>query len=190
MGRMSKNDPRRPENRLLPDDYFNSDCWYVSVTKPQKEFLVEARFAQLGLQTYIPRVSPRRRSRNGHFGPQPLFRRYVFVRLTGTHEYYKARWTPGVHGFVLSDLRPAAVSHAIVMEIQKRENESGLISELEVTFSPGERVVVIDGLFAGLQGFFQSTTRENKARIIISQTIKGMTPVLEIEENFLQPTST
>ena len=96
MGRRAKDDPSLPENRILPPEAFNPDYWYVAVSKPRKEYMVEALYREKGLESYCPRTKPRRKARSRKPDLVPLFPRYVFLHLNDAHQCYVASWTPGV----------------------------------------------------------------------------------------------
>ncbi|MFC2171888.1 transcription termination/antitermination protein NusG [Acidobacteriota bacterium] len=187
MGRMSKNDPRRFENQLLSPADLNPDCWYVIVTKLKKEFITATRLEEIGIETYCPIVLPRLQSKTRPRKPKPLFTRYVFAHIYTPHDFYQARWTPGVHSVVTMNQKPVGVSQEIIDEIHSKENESGLIEEPPLLFKRGDRIRIIDGLFAELEGFFQSTANgPGLVKVVLNQGMVGINPTIEIEESCLR----
>ena len=184
MGRMAKSDPRRPENLIPPVDAFHPDWWYVAISKPRKEFFLENLYQLQGFDVYCPRVLKKRPRRKRGPVTAPLFTGYIFLHLNNAHEFYRARWTQGARNIVTMNARPVGVSADIIEEIRRRENGEGFIEEDPIPLRPGDRVRIVDGLFAGLEGFFRSRSeRCGKVRIVLKPRGEGLCAILEIEED-------
>jgi hypothetical protein len=70
------------------------------------------------------------------------------------------------------------------------QTHDGLIDIALPAFKPGERLRVVDGLFADLQGFFRSVSnRPNRVFITLVSGTTGLSAVVEIEKECLSKVS-
>lgn len=97
---------------------------------------------------------------------EPLFPRYLFLQLeVGVDNFAPIRSTMGVQDMVRFASEPATISEHAIEAIQQQEFSLLKKTENHYTWKHGDRVEVIDGPFAGLNGIFEK--ENNKERIII-----------------------
>lgn len=143
--------------------------WYLVHTKPRQEVCALQNLNQQGHDCYLPLLSSEKLLR-GQISKtyEPLFPRYLFIRLNTGHS--AKSWTPirstrGVSRLVSFGNQPAKVADELVELIRARE-ASGDIEEKRL-FKPGESIRVVDGPFGGVEGIFQSLDGTQRVMILI-----------------------
>lgn len=130
--------------------------WYVLYTRPKFEKAICQEIDYLNAdrnfcETYVPvRTVTRRWSDRIKKMEEPLFNSYVFVK---TDLRYKADLLqiPGVTRFVTTDGRPSSLSTEEIERIRLIESQNSDIRN-ECFYSVGDRVLVKQGPFAGIEG--------------------------------------
>ncbi len=97
-----------------------------------------------------------------------VFPGYVLVEmLMSDDSWYVVRNTPGVTGFVGSGTKPSPLDDTDVKRILKQMKMEA--PKVKVSFSPGERVKVVDGPFTDFIGVVDSINAEKgKVRVLVS----------------------
>ena len=97
-----------------------------------------------------------------------VFPGYVLVEMVmGDDSWYVVRNTPGVTGFVGHGTKPAPLDDADVKRILKQMKMEA--PKVKVSFSPGERVKVVDGPFTDFIGVVDTINAERgKVRVLVS----------------------
>ena len=133
-------------------------AFFVVQTKTGSEVLAAAMLEQhLGLATYLPEVTQRRR---GAGGRQPLFPGYLFVESEPASFVRSAvDGQPGVVRTVAVDHVPCRVEAAVVEALRARvaavNAQGGLPAH---PFKPGDAVRLTQGPLAGLEAVFVGPT--------------------------------
>jgi transcriptional antiterminator RfaH len=144
--------------------------WHVVSCKPRQESVAEEHLRRQGFEVYLPRFRSRQR-RNGAWQEaiQPLFLRYLFVRVDSSQQSIAPiRSTRGVVGLVRFGGEPAVVPAAVVAAIRSREeSETGLHADPARQIRAGDRISVLDGPLVGLDGVFFSDDGEQRAFILL-----------------------
>lgn len=143
--------------------------WFVIHTKPHQEQRALENLTRQGYTCYLPTLAVERIQRGElRVAIEPLFPRYLFIRL-GTGEsgqsWSPIRSTKGVSRLVTFGSAPAKVDDRLI-EILRSQADS-TAAEPQRLFNPGERVVVTDGPFAGIEGIYQITDGERRAMVLI-----------------------
>ncbi|HEY3432256.1 MAG TPA: transcription/translation regulatory transformer protein RfaH [Rhodocyclaceae bacterium] len=143
--------------------------WYLVHTKPRQEKVALQNLKQQGYPCYLP-VLPSEKLRQGALAlsEEPLFPRYLFIQL-GLESTDKS-WTPirstkGVCRLVSFGTKPAKVPDNIIAFLQAQE--VALQSQPERLFSPGQRVCLTQGSFAGVEGIYQMADGERRVMVLI-----------------------
>jgi len=97
-----------------------------------------------------------------------VFPGYVLVEMVMSDDsWYVVRNTPGVTGFVGAGTRPTALEDSEVKRILKQMKMEA--PKVKVSFSPGERVKVVDGPFTDFIGVVDTINAERgKVRVLVS----------------------
>lgn len=138
--------------------------WHVVQTKPKQEFRALEHLQNQGFTCFLPTLKTERIIRGKvDTCVEPLFSRYLFVRLSATSgNWSPIRSTRGVSKLVAFGGRFATLPDACVDALQgvQQMNPQRL-------FEPGERVAITSGPFAGLEGIYQLPDGEARALVLI-----------------------
>ncbi len=160
--------------------------WYVARTHPHKEAQVEALLRARGVEAYLPLILGRRKDRQGQHLLEPLFPCYLFVRLAvPSQEWLAARSAPGVRYFLGTRVgkEPAAVPDALVDEV-RAQAEARLRRGWRPDFQAGDKVRIVAGPFAGLEGIFDGLLSPKGRSKVFIEMLSRLVPV-EIEADLL-----
>lgn len=151
------------------------EAWYVAKTKPGKELWVEIYLTRkLGVEVYLPLI---RRPAGKKAGWEPLFPTYLFCFTNPmSAEWPAIRWMPGLSYFLGAGQELVPVSGELINHLKQRVswwNERGYLPQ----FKPGERVMVTDGPFSGLEGIFQCYLPARQRCQILLQVLGRLTNV-------------
>ena len=161
--------------------------WYVIHTKPRQESLALENLQRQGYTTYGPQITISKRRRNAwHQVTEPLFPRYLFIELTeGEDDFGPIRSTLGVSNMLRFGGKPATISEEIIQTLQQQERDSADAPDPELPVKPGDRVRVMDGPFAGLEGIFQNNSKD--ARVIILMELLGRENKVTVNRDSIIP---
>jgi transcriptional antiterminator RfaH len=140
--------------------------WYLIHSKPRQEKVALENLERQGYPCYLP-VLRLEKLRRGALVvlDEPLFSRYLFVQLDTDSS--ARSWTPihstrGVSRLVRFGVEPARVDDALVAYLRQQQAQ-----EVKRLFEPGQRVQVIEGAFAGVEGVFQIDDGQARAMVLI-----------------------
>ena len=146
--------------------------WYALRSKPRKEEVVWRQVHMRGIEVFYPQlrvqpVNPRARKK------KPYFPGYMFVQVDIDEVGMSAfRWMPHSMGLVSFGDEPAIVPDHLIHSIKRRIDEiTAAGGELFDGLSPGDKVVIHDGPFAGYEAIFD-------ARIPGSERVKVLLQLL------------
>lgn len=98
--------------------------WYLIFTKPSEEAKVERQFAAAKIEHLFPKIRTKRlRMRKVIAVTEPLFPRYMFIRIDLEEKFRIIKYTRGVIGFVDFGDGPVLVDEAIIDEIKAKEKD-------------------------------------------------------------------
>lgn len=165
--------------------------WYVVHTKPQQEQVACDNLARQGYAVYLPRMRVLKRSRRLRCQEaqlEPLFPRYLFIQPgTPEHSIAPVRSTLGVTTIVRFGEVPAVLRHEVltgIRDFEARQNEAGL--DAISPFRNGEKVLVVDGPLAGLEGLISSVSQD---RVIVLMQLLGHDTRVNLSHHQLQVAS-
>lgn len=161
--------------------------WYVVQSKPRQEALAQENLERQGYPVYCPAVTQARRRRGGwQEVSEPLFPRYLFVRLTeGEDNFSPIRSTLGVSNMLRFGDKSACISDQAVEAIRQQEQQLKQGDEGKMPCKEGDRVQLLEGPFAGLSGIFQK--KSNEERVIILLELLGKENRLKVDANNIAP---
>jgi transcriptional antiterminator RfaH len=143
---------------------FTKVAWHVVYSKPKQEFRALQHLENQGYDCFLPTlrddnvIGPEKR-----IGGQPLFSRYLFVRLDPMSGKWSAiRSTRGVSGLVKFGERFATLPDALVDAL--KDSPRALSAD---AFQSGERVAIKGGPFGGLEGVYHAADGRARAYILI-----------------------
>lgn len=141
--------------------------WFAVHTHPRKEVVALDNLSRQGFESYLPRLKVQKvRRGRAVVIEEPLFARYLFVRLDtgmGGRSWAPIRSTLGVCRLVQFGDRPARVAPELVDWLKQRESQQAQ----QTLYEPGQRVLITQGPFAGLEALVQANTGEQRALILL-----------------------
>jgi transcriptional antiterminator RfaH len=167
-------DPKRMQN------------WYLIFCKPRQERRAQENLDRQGYTTYLPRILNRRR-RGVRWVQviEPMFPRYLFIRLDElVDDWAPIRSTFGVTCMVRFGYQVPVVPATIVAGIEARETEEGYHVAPGLDFRKGERVRVLHGPMAGLEGIFAA--RSARERVLILLDMLGQSVGVQIDLDLIE----
>ena len=145
----------------------NTLSWYLVHTKPRQEEISLANLERQGYECYLPQIRIERvRRRKAEIATEPMFPRYLFIRLDSSGQgksWSPIRSTLGVSQLVHFGARAAKVDETLIDLLRQRER--GLPTE--AMFHSGDSVVIADGPFAGIDAIYQTADAERRAFILL-----------------------
>lgn len=157
-------------------------AWYVVQTRPHAEARVASHLERQGYSIYLPRYLKRwRHARRVKIIPAPLFPHYLFVAI----DLLTQRWRPiqstiGVSRLVCSGEEPAVLPAAVVNGLRTRQNEAGFIQlDIGPRFSPGDKICVVEGVFAASLGLFEGMADRERVAILLNLLGRKVRVVLD-----------
>lgn len=143
--------------------------WYLVHTKPRQEKCALQNLEQQGYQCYLPTLlAERLRQGSLTVRDEPLFPRYLFIRLgqgPATQSWAPIRSTKGVSRLVSFGVEPAKVDDRMIEILRNREATAQ--AEPERLFKSGERVMLTDGAFVGLEAIYQMADGDQRVIVLI-----------------------
>jgi len=147
--------------------------WYLLASKPRQEERAQLNLKQQGYDTYLPQVRrEKRRSGKSNINTEPLFPRYLFIRLDRENDNWAPiRSTYGVSGLVGFGNRHTSyipIPDAVGQELKAHEDENGLHSlERAEWFSEGDCVHITSGPFSNINGIFVMEDGLHRSMVLI-----------------------
>ena len=142
-------------------------AWYLVHTKPRQERIALVNLERQGYPSYLPMLCVEKiRRRKAELVTEPMFSRYLFVRLDSSGK--GPSWGPiqstlGVSRLVRFGSQPAKVDEALVALLRAREQAL----PAETLFQAGDTVVLTQGPFAGIEAVYQTADAERRAIILL-----------------------
>jgi transcriptional antiterminator RfaH len=144
--------------------------WYVVQTHTHAEAKAAAHLARQGFTAYLPRYLKRRRhSRRIETIAAPLFPRYLFVTVDVMCQRWRAiHSTIGVARLVCNGDDPVAVADKVIETLRAGEDGQGFVSlRQRPRFALGEKVRVLDGVFADCLGLFDGMKDSDRVAVLL-----------------------
>ncbi len=153
--------------------------WYVVHTKIHQEALAMTNLNRQGFECYIPMIKMEKlRRHKATLVEEPMFPRYLFIRLDTSGSgpsWSPIRSTLGVSQLVRFGGQPAVVDSKLIELLRTREQ----VGQPERLFKSGEKVVVADGPFAGIEAIFKTADAESRSMILLEMLSKPVAMRIE-----------
>jgi transcriptional antiterminator RfaH len=160
--------------------------WYLVHTKPRQEVCAQENLERQGYECYLP-VFPKEKLRQNcvSIANEPLFPRYLFIRLGQSHA--DQSWTPirstkGVSRLVSFGMSPAKVPDGLIDHL--RSTEAVVQANPERLFTTGDQVRLTDGAFVGIEGVFRMADGDRRVMVLIE--LMGKPVVMKVDAASLQ----
>jgi len=153
--------------------------WYVVHTKIRQEALAMTNLNRQGFECYMPMLKMEKMRRHkATLVEEPMFPRYLFIRLDTSGSgpsWSPIRSTLGVSQLVRFGGQPAVVDSKLIELLRTREQ----VGQPERLFQAGEKVVVTDGPFAGIEAIFKTADAESRSMILLDMLSKPVAMRIE-----------
>ena len=162
------------------------DCWFAVYCKPRQEAVAEENLLRQDFRVYLPRVGIRKR-RRGQWcdAVEVLFPRYAFIRIDPLRRSTApVRSTRGVVGLVRFGGQPAVVPDAMMNALMEREDDaSGLHLDSGARLRIGERIKLLEGPLAGIEGVF--TEQDGEKRVVVLLDLLGKANRIKVDRDWV-----
>ena len=161
---------RPPQDLSLPPQH----AWYLVHTKARQEDTAITNLQRQNFRCYMPMLYVEKVRRGKPVVvAEPMFPSYVFVQLDATgngQSWSPIRSTLGVRELVKFGGHPAKVDTNLITSLHEREQLQQ--SNPKALFAAGDKVVITDGPFAGIEAIYQTTDAERRSMILLSMLNK------------------
>lgn len=159
--------------------------WYLVKTKALNETRVHTRLTGAGYEVLFPKIRRKSKRQRGLFELRPLFPTYLFVRFD-SDELKTIKYTHGVARVICFGVEPNEVGEEIIAAVRARMNEEGIVTleDRKITRSPGQRVKIGDGPFAGLDAIFIEELPDRERVVLLLDAVSSYR--LTIEKDALE----
>jgi transcription antitermination factor NusG len=162
--------------------------WYAIWTRSNCERLVAQQLAAKGFAAFLPEMSTRsRRNGRSHVVQVPMFPGYLFLRQTMEKAAYveilKARGIVRILEGGWNRLTPVAEEEVDAIQ---RLLASGEPLFPHAYFRQGDRVRVVEGPLAGVEGIFVRD-KPQKGRLVVSVNLLRTSVAVEVDCAFVEP---
>ncbi|MBM3468418.1 MAG: transcriptional activator RfaH [Alphaproteobacteria bacterium] len=146
--------------------------WCVAHTQPVKENLAGENLKDQGFEIYLPKIRKiRRHARSSEEVLTPLFPRYIFVGMDLESTPWRSiNGTRGISYLLMRDrLHPAHIPSRTIQELRSQEIEEGIVPITSlVTFSKGDKVRIVEGVFKDQTAIFESLDDRNRVQVLLN----------------------
>ena len=163
----------KPETTLPQDlTLAPGHAWYLVHTKGRQEDTAITNLQRQNFRCYMPMLYVEKVRRGKPVVvAEPMFPSYVFVQLDTSENIKGQSWSPirstlGVRDLVKFGGHPAKVDADLITALHEREQLQQ--SNPQVLFAAGDKVVITDGPFAGIEAIYQTADAEQRSMILLS----------------------
>lgn len=144
--------------------------WYAIQTKPRQESVACVNLERQGYTCYLPRITLEKLRRGKKvLVEEATFPSYLFIQLDATGEgksWAPIRSTFGVNKLVSFGGQPAKLETQQVEQLQ--EHEQTRSQSPTRLFNKGDKVVVLDGPFNGLEAVYQMDNAQQRCVVLLN----------------------
>ncbi len=151
--------------------------WFVIWAESRAEKKVEKRIAALGLSSWLPIVKERHRwSDRWREVECPLFPGYLFAQATDA-DWPRILRTPGVLTVITEHGKPALLADSFVTSLRDAIGREGVAPEAvteSVDFTPGDEVIVQEGVLRGIRGIVRERRSGRQLVLWVAEIGRGV----------------
>ena len=166
----------KPDLSLPPNT-----SWYLVHTKARQEETALTNLERQKYRCYMPMLYVEKVRRGKPVVvAEPMFPSYVFVQLDTSGQgqsWSPIRSTLGVRELVKFGGHPPKVDAELITALHEREQLQQ--SNPQALFAAGDKVVITDGPFAGIEAIYQTADAERRSMILLSMLNKPVAMRIE-----------
>ncbi len=161
--------------------------WYLIHSKPKDEKVAQENLERQGYETYLPLILGRTKRRGKTTKSiQPMFPRYLFIHLSDqTDDWGPIRSTLGVSSLVRFGMTPAKVPDVLINSLKQNENSQGIHELPNKSLSPGDKLLIVEGLFEGYEATLFS--KKSDDRVVVLLKIAENFVKVKLEQSLIEP---
>jgi len=152
----------------------NTSSWYVIQTKVRQESLALTNLDRQHFECYLPLITLEKIRRGKTvMVEEAMFPSYLFIRLDTNSDgrgWAPIRSTFGVRNLVSFGGQPAKVDNSLITQLQNYEKQH--LEQPTHLFNPGEKVVILDGPFAGLEAVYHMADAQQRCMVFLQMLSK------------------
>ena len=154
--------------------------WYLVKTKALNENRVFTRLTGAGYDVLFPKFQKKSRRHKDVIDVRPLFPTYLFVLFRGD-ELKTIKYTHGVARVICFGLEPQEVGEEIIAAIRERMDDEGFVKlePKKVDLSPGQKVKIGEGPFAGLDAIFLEELPDRERVVLLLDAVSSYKLTIE-----------
>jgi transcriptional antiterminator RfaH len=168
---------RPPQDLSLPPQH----AWYLVHTKARQEDTAITNLQRQNFRCYMPMLYVEKVRRGKPVVvAEPMFPSYVFVQLDTSGQgqsWSPIRSTLGVRELVKFGGYPPKVDVELINALHEREQLQQ--SNPQALFAAGDKVVITDGPFAGIEAIYKTADAERRSMILLSMLNKPVSMRIE-----------
>ena len=149
-------------------------AWYLVHTKARQEDTAITNLQRQNFRCYMPMLHVEKVRRGKPVVvAEPMFPSYVFVQLDASGQgqsWSPIRSTLGVRELVKFGGHPPKVDAELITALHEREQLQQ--TNPQALFAAGDKVVITDGPFAGIEAIYQTADAERRSMILLSMLNK------------------
>jgi transcription antitermination factor NusG len=154
------------------NDLWRDAHWFAIQAKPRRENFGAVNLSALGIEILLPRIKFERFLRGtARHGTKPLFPGYFFARFCPRDSFESVKAVRGVLQVLSSGRVPIPVDDRVIRDIRSRVQEDGLIRIHRLALTPGTRVTIHNGAFAGMMGEVERELDDRKRVAILLEAL-------------------
>lgn len=158
--------------------------WYLVHTKPRQEQRALVNLMDQHFECWMPRLRRQQLVQQRLVSvEEPLFPRYLFIKVDDSVSWSPVKSTPGVTTIVRFGGVPGRVPDEIVAALQAEESLR-LQQPVKPKFAKGQAVNITAGPFAGVSAVFDMQDGEARALVLIellSRPARLPVPVVHLQ---------
>lgn len=149
--------------------------WYLVFTKPKDEDRVGKKLADNDIEYFCPKLKrPTMRTKRITPVIEPLFPRYIFVKVDLEKNFRNIRYTRGVVSFVDFGGGPVMIDDAIVNEIKSKEVDGFIQYDFEKNkYKKNDKLQIKRGVLKDLDVVFESYLSGDERVSLLINNIKS-----------------
>lgn len=146
-------------------DHRSGPNWYAAYTKPRFEKKALKRLEEAGFEAYLPLQRRLKQwSDRKKMVEEPLFRSYIFVRIT-YKDYFNVLNTPGIVRFITFEGNAVPIPDRQIEQVKRLLEHNVDLEAVEERIEPGSRVEIRSGSLMGIEG--ELVEHQGKRKVVI-----------------------
>lgn len=168
---------------MMQEEFISS--WYVLHTKSRFENVVNENLLKKSMDVFLPKHQVRSKRRDRRVVIRiPLFPGYVFVKSDlNPYERIEIVKTVGVVRFVGNKDGPIPVPTETIESLKIMVEGNDTIATGK-RFKKGDRVIVVEGPFAGVIGIF--SRYKGKGRVVVNLDALGQFAGVDVDQEYVE----